>query len=392
MKNIFAALFALALLAGCASRQADPAPAPAAKAQEKKGEKILKVALYTEKGSRGSGPLHLARILATSPQTSLTLMESADIKAGRLSEVDLLLIPGGSSHLQCLALGEEGKEEVRKFVRNGGAYVGVCAGFHCTLNRKERIGLMPFEYREGAGGAAGPVIVEISPRGAEVLGIAPGRRRVKYSRGPISKPGKPWEYGKAEVLGVYKTTISPVGRPGGDFLNAPAIIFGNYGKGKVIATSFHPEADTFNEDILLGCIAAVTGVRLTPVAPKKVFHPYQAAYFHSPAVAKSCTGAVREYLSLLHHPRLAVHLSPAFSDQVDIVFLPEGGEKSYASFKNGPRREQLLKFLDRGGIVLASASAMKFMPKHPGVVDMRFQSDTWPGTAVRFADGKAAAK
>ena len=393
MKNVFPMILCLALLAGCASPQSGPAPAPGSAAgAEKKAEKLLKVALFTDNGSRGTGPFHLARILATSPQAALTLVESSDIRAGKLAGMDLLLVPGGSSQLQCEGLGEEGKEEVRKFVRNGGAYVGVCAGFHCTLNRKERIALMPFEYRAGAGGAAGPVLVEFSKRGAEVLGIAPGRRRVKYAKGPICKPGAPWEHGKGEVLAVYKTTISPIGKPGGDFLDAPAVIFGNYGKGKVIATSFHPEADTFNEDIVLGCIAAVTGVRLTPVSPRKVFHPYQAGYFFRPAVGKGCTRAVREYISLLHDPRLRVLLASGFSNQFDVVILPQGGEKSYAAFENGPRGKALLKFLDRGGIVLASESAMKYMPKHPGVVDMRFRSDSLTDAAVSFAEKKEVRK
>ena len=392
MKKVLPVIFCLALLAGCASPQSGTAPAPG-DGTAKKEEKLLKVALFTDNGSRGTGPFHLARILATSPQVSLTLVESSDIRAGKLAEVDLLLGPGGSSQLQCEGLGEDGKEAVRKFVRNGGAYVGVCAGFHCTLNRKERIALMPFEYREGAGGAGGPVLVDFSKRGAEVLGIAPGRRRVKYSKGPICKPGAPWEHGRGEVLAVYKTTISPIGRPGGDFLNAPAVIFGNYGKGKVIATSFHPEADTFNEDILLGCIAAVTGVRLTPVSPRKVFHPYQAGYFFRPAMGKGCTRAVREYLSLLHDPRLRVLLASGFSNnQFDVIILPQGGEKSYLSFKEGPRAKALRKFLDRGGIVLASESAMKYMPKHPGIVDMRFRSDTWTSAAVIFAEEKEVRK
>ena len=392
MKKLLTVILCLALFAGCASPQSGSS-APSGDGAGTKVEKILKVALFTDNGSRGTGPFHLARILAASPQVSLTLVESSDIRAGKLAGMDLLLVPGGSSQLQCEGLGEEGKEEVRKFVRDGGAYVGVCAGFHCTLNRKERIALMPFEYREGAGGAGGPVLVDFSKRGAEVLGIAPGRRRVKYSKGPICKPGAPWEHGKGEVLAVYKTTISPIGRPGGDFLNAPAVIFGNYGKGKVIATSFHPEADTFNEDILVGCIAAVTGVRLTPVSPRKVFHPYQAGYFFRPAVGKGCTRAIREYISLLHNPRLRVLLASGFSnDQFDVIILPQGGEKSYLSFKDGPRGKALLKFLDRGGVVLASESAMKYMPKHPGVIDMRFRSDSWTEAAVRFAEEKEVRK
>ena len=85
--------------------------------------------------------------------------------------------------------------------------------------------------------------VDISERGAKLLGIDRGRYYARYSHGPIARPGKEPGVGWGEVLGVYKGTVSPVGRPGGNFFDAPAIIHGRFGKGKVIATSFHPESN-----------------------------------------------------------------------------------------------------------------------------------------------------
>ena len=380
MKKFYFLLPALLLaIFGCATSPEAPA-----------GAKKLKTALYTQKGSWGSGVLYLARIVARSPQAELKLVDAAAVKAGALKDVELLIIPGGSSQLQCQALGEEGKEIIRKFVKEGGSYVGICAGFHCTLNKPDRIGLMPFEYRQGAGGAAGPVKIEISKRGAEVLGVAPGLRQVKYSRGPISKPGAPWAHGKAEILGVYKSTISPAGKPGGDFLDAPAVIFGNYGKGKVIATSFHPEADAGNEEIVLGCIAAVTGIRLTPIPPKS-FRPLRAGYYFGPAIAKSCIGAAREFLALDADPRVVLKPTQEFADNIDIMILPDGEKKSYAGFTQKWRRGAVTRFVDRGGIVLASETAAANLPVHPAIIKVA-RGGSYIDAAVKAAPRPATEK
>ena len=75
-------------LSGCVSSSEAPA-----------GAKKLKTALYTQKGSWGSGVLYLARLVARSPQAELKLVDAAAVKAGALKDVELLIIPGGSSQL-----------------------------------------------------------------------------------------------------------------------------------------------------------------------------------------------------------------------------------------------------------------------------------------------------
>ena len=50
------------------------------------------------------------------------------IRAGCLDEYDVLIQPGGSGSRQGKTLGEEGREKIRAFVRNGGGYLGICAG------------------------------------------------------------------------------------------------------------------------------------------------------------------------------------------------------------------------------------------------------------------------
>ncbi len=63
----------------------------------------VKVGFYIDSGSRGGGVLYWARILHFSPQLEVTIVNGKDIRDGKLKGLDLLLIPGGSSELQCKA-------------------------------------------------------------------------------------------------------------------------------------------------------------------------------------------------------------------------------------------------------------------------------------------------
>ena len=329
-------------------------------------EKKIKAAFYVDEGSRSNGVFYWARLLSCSPGIEMTPVDGRDLREGKLKGFDLLVIPGGSSAKQYRSMGEAGAEAVRKFVKEGGSYVGICAGFHCALNRKERIGLLPFEYQAGAGGAQAVLPVEISPRGGEILGIKPGRYRVRYSLGPISKPGAPWEHGKGEVLGVYKGTVSPSGRPGGNFFDAPAVIYGNYGKGKVIATSFHPESHVVNHVLAMGCIYAVTGLKTSPVFPKKNYRPVRVGFYTPGTIGK---GPILRMLELDREPELDVRfvsgseLNEGILDHLDVFVVPDGIDASHKSLAAG-RKEMFKHFLDRGGKLLVSGAEAAFFVPH----------------------------
>lgn len=57
----------------------------------------------------------------------------------------LLFVPGGFSRNKFRALGEQGKEEIRAYVRRGGWYFGVCGGAGLGLDTAEGLALCPWE-------------------------------------------------------------------------------------------------------------------------------------------------------------------------------------------------------------------------------------------------------
>ncbi|MBQ7207677.1 MAG: hypothetical protein IJS01_07775 [Lentisphaeria bacterium] len=374
------ALAALVLpVAGCAVSQ--PQTADRESVPQAPGRRI-RAALYVDNGSRSSGVLFWTQLLAYSPQLEFAPIDAKDIKGGALSRFDLLVIPGGSSRLQCETMTPEGMEKVREFVAAGGAYVGACAGFHCTLNKPDRLRLLPFVYRLGAGGDSAMLQAEISEKGAKLMGIRPGRYQVRYSHGPISKPGPQSGEGWGEVLGVYKSTIRRANNQGGDFYDAPAVIRGQFGKGKVIATSFHPESCESTHAIALGCVYAVTGVKPTPVYPKKNFRPLRVGYFSPGIVGKYCIEAM---LALDKRPDLDVRfidrmaLKTEALRHLDVLIFPHGNEMVYKNlFGRDFTAARLTRFLDEGGIVLASGNGALSLPDHPRVRKLPADADFFP--------------
>ncbi|MBO5900402.1 MAG: hypothetical protein J6Q80_06665, partial [Lentisphaeria bacterium] len=138
-------------------------------------EKRIKVGYYIDDGSRSGGVHHIARMLYYSPQFEVTLIDGKDLRDGKLTGLDLFVIPGGSSEMQYIKMGEAGAEAVRKFVREGGAFYGICAGFHCSINKPTRLRLMPYEHIPGGYGNVADLSIDISEEGAKLLNVSPGR-------------------------------------------------------------------------------------------------------------------------------------------------------------------------------------------------------------------------
>ncbi|MBO4648860.1 MAG: hypothetical protein J5806_11975 [Lentisphaeria bacterium] len=345
--------------------------APAPKTAAAPAKAPLKVGLYVDAGSQGGGVIQLARLIEYSPQLQLILLEGQDLRDGKLKGLDLLVVPGGSSGKQYESMQETGVQAVRDYVAGGGAYFGICAGFHCTLNRPKRIGLLPYTFVQEQVGSRAVVTVDISKKGAQLLDIRPGAYSVVYSHGPISRPCEQPGTGWGEVLAVYKNSISSAKRPKANFAGYPAMLHGQYGKGKVIATSFHPEYRVATHEIAFGCIYAVTGVKPAPVFPVKQVRPLRVGYN---TVLDGKT-SIAEALMLDRQPDLDVNFAVSFPDgsldHLDVMVFPQGRSKATASAVKAP---PVMEFLKRGGKVIAIGKAAEAAPDHPNVIRLSDRS------------------
>jgi len=71
------------------------------------------------------------------------LLTAEAVRQGGLSGCQLLVVPGGWASLKSETLGKHGREELRRFVRSGGGYLGICGGAGLALQVDEGLGLLP---------------------------------------------------------------------------------------------------------------------------------------------------------------------------------------------------------------------------------------------------------
>ncbi|MDO8735878.1 MAG: BPL-N domain-containing protein [Thermoleophilia bacterium] len=74
---------------------------------------------------------------------SFDLITSEEIRAEVLDDYDLLFVPGGWASDKIAALGDEGRERIRDYVKAGGSYLGICGGAGLALSHESGLGLAP---------------------------------------------------------------------------------------------------------------------------------------------------------------------------------------------------------------------------------------------------------
>ncbi|HVO68119.1 MAG TPA: BPL-N domain-containing protein, partial [Syntrophales bacterium] len=73
------------------------------------------------------------------------LVRSEDVRGGALSPYRMLYVPGGWASNKISTLGDRGQEEIRRFVKEGGSYLGICGG--AGMATEDGISLLPIRRK-----------------------------------------------------------------------------------------------------------------------------------------------------------------------------------------------------------------------------------------------------
>lgn len=207
----------------------------------------VKVAVF--KGD-GVGPsandLLSALKAAESRKIEVSRIMAEEIRDGKLAGVQVLVHPGGSGGGQGRALGEEGRKAVRDFVSKGGGFLGVCGGAYLATNdypwSLNLINARVVDKQHWARGN-GTVKLRLSEKGSEFLQQKGRDLDIHYAQGPLlarrefDDPKVP----NYESLAVFASEITERGAPRGVMEGTSAIVRSEYGTGRVICFSPHPE-------------------------------------------------------------------------------------------------------------------------------------------------------
>lgn len=199
----------------------------------------------------GVGGLSLAHGLALfqSLGAKVKTLSSHDVKhQSWQKDTNLFVMPGGAAAPYAHKLGSFGNAILRSYVKEGGAYLGICAGayYGCAGVEFDKGG--PQEVitnRDLAlfkGRALGPVIAPYEPSSQETCqavrvqtffeGEDPLCFEAFYNGGGTFEP--PCDKDGVQVLGLYAQQ------------KLPAILGFDYGRGKVFLSGVHFEYDPFS--------------------------------------------------------------------------------------------------------------------------------------------------
>lgn len=243
----------------------------------------------------------------------------------------MLLVPGGPAAPKCEALGEDGREAVREYLKQGGRYLGFCGGAGLALSHSRGIGLCPWKRAEypqrllhliSGYTLAEPVAHELTPdwdgHNPSLPVWWPGR--FSNCGGEVDVlarykgPDKDFCIGDIALetvpIHVFKEWKSRYGlNLTADFLSGEEIIVrGEYGKGEYVLSYSHletpasPDANSW----LIHIIAKLTGLKAkTGVVPSwDIEAPISNMSRHVPPSLRAAAENTREVIALGMEQRL----------------------------------------------------------------------------------------
>ncbi len=203
----------------------------------------VRIAIFEGSGAPDSGIANVCARVEGLPGATIDRLKPDQIAGGALSGYDVVVFSGGSGSAQAKSLGDEGRERVREFVRNGGGYVGICAGAYLACsNFSWGLGILnastvSSKWMRGSGF----VEMEVTVDGAPILGPVEGVCLVRYNNGPILKPGDRADLPAYKPLALFRTEVAKNGTPVGVMVHSPAQAAAPFGRGRVFVSSPHPE-------------------------------------------------------------------------------------------------------------------------------------------------------
>lgn len=333
----------------------------------------VRTAVFVGIGPMGQSSTELVRYVARSPELDFRAVDAEDIRNGALRGVDLLVMPGGGSAHILEDLGrKEGFEEVKRFIREGGSYIGICAGAVILLSDPTRpangMGIVPFE-RLGSSGADAMTSLKLTESGAKALGMDRNEFECWYSGGPFMKALDPtgWPGMKMEPWGEYARNVEDEDGRGQKMKGTVAIIGGGYGKGKMAVCACHPEFHHSSDRLVEGMFRYCTGREVTFPEPKVNRGAKKVAFYSWPVAGKGFAELLTELdadpgielVTIERHEIIRGELK-----DFDAFVISDGSDwaLSYDMFPK-EAEEEIAKYAANGGKVYAWGANARHLPK-----------------------------
>ena len=330
----------------------------------------LRIAVYVDKGARNLGVFHWLEITSRASNAVMTPVDGEAVRAGALDSADVLVMPGGSSVQESKSLGAEGREKIRAFVKNGGGYIGTCAGC-CLLMESSKchpdmLNMIPYTF--SVCGGKTDLSIMFNQRATDLAGIRKGTEKVRYSEGPVPVPSLPVKEADVEVVAYYNSDVNAQSaKERTSMAGQAAAIAGTYGKGRLFAIAVHPEHDYNDHYILRGAFRYVTGREVKWDSPKRKRGQLAVGFMCDDSFGVETARLVQKLLTNGEFDVFALNkarVEDGYLRKVDAVLAPAGARSQKPEVGLYAANIAATKaFLKRGGRIFAWGSAAEAAEK-----------------------------
>lgn len=210
----------------------------------------------------GRSVKQLLEDLGTVDRLLVSRITAQEIRDGGLSEADVVVFPGGSGGRQGRSLGADGRDAVRRFVDGGGGFVGICAGAYlATADYDWSLHILDARVldRKHWARGFGDVTLATAPPCRDALQFATSDPVVYYHQGPLLAPADDGDIPDYRPWATFVTEVRRDGVSGGVMPGTCAIASGQFGAGRVLAISPHPEKTPGMDHVIPHAVVWVAG-------------------------------------------------------------------------------------------------------------------------------------
>jgi len=209
----------------------------------------IRVGVFSGNGASASSLQNALEALRVDPEIRAVKISAADIAAGGLEGLDVMVFPGGGGGRQRTDLGDKGAELVRSFVlEKGKGAVGLCAGAYLLSDTPGYacLHLCPLKAIDREHDERGHGLISFKPT-AEGLEFFPelrgwGDGHTYYYEGPILVPVGDGP-ASCTVLATMESDVHLENdAPAGMTPGRPVFARAEAGRGRVFLSAGHPEA------------------------------------------------------------------------------------------------------------------------------------------------------
>ena len=350
----------------------------------------VRVAVFVGRGARGVGMFRWIQLVDQAPELQANYVDGAAVRAGALRTADVLVMPGGSSSAEAADLGAKGQAELRRFIEEGGSYIGTCAGAFllmkgCVVENRKVLGIAPYKGRKGSWGGEAMLQVSYTKDAEALCGIKAGTRMERYHGGPVMDPDEPVPGADFKVMSRFKCNVhTDSAKPDLPSMGgAASAVAGTFGKGRVWLFSCHPEYYPSTWNPVKAAFKFLTGRNVTFTAPQRKKGQLAVAWFSKPSPGPAAANLARALVRDNDFdvvPYSIDEVQRTDLRHVDAFVMPDAPDTNVLAkcFSTNGIHNRLTAYMDRGGKVVTWGRAAQSFAPHANLL-VACSADAVPG-------------